>query len=488
MVRADRDKLIRDLEDARTAPETLRALAQCEWANAHSGTVCPAGHIPIPETMVESLMEHPSGRHQKEASELLSELLGFPARWGSEWPTLLYARSRPFANAKEACERGEAAGVVFPRTYQPDEIVGGLVPCFVYFEALDRERGVSLEIPLAYVYRLWLRARAKALSAGRKPPRFPFVPLLEEWQQRVPPPVGLAQHDRLILARSVACVEQDAPNYYLARFQPAAHWTSSGQLLFGFEYESERGPTMPANVWALGLDAKQHGAVVPLALRIWVACILHTPLEARHGSYPVEIGRHGDDPLTLRKFLAWLYPGARMPRPSEYWSRILAARDVVHDAEVIYADGSGVLWGRQVVRMDTPFCRPPLDHRWPVVTHFPPGDGTGPSISFGRLQYWSIRDAAAYRAMINLAYRWHVEGKRLMPAKGKGKTHWLQRRDPKLYDRSTDADVDAICYPPGYGAKRKDQRIKDAYATLEKLVRAGDATSVDGRLLPPRPY
>ena len=45
-------------------------------------------------------------------------------------------------------------------------------------------------------------------------------------------------------------------------------------------------------------------------------------------------------------------------------------------------------------------------------------------------------DAAAARALINLAYRWHIEGKRLMPAPGKA--HWLQRRDPKLYDRTTD--------------------------------------------------
>ncbi len=332
------------------------------------------------------------------------------------------------------------------------------------------------------IYDLW-----RSLPLPRPP--CPWSESVAKWLA-LPVPARLAQHDKLIMPRSVAHVEQDAPGYYLSRFQAAAHRTSSGQLMFGFEHEGERGPTLPANVWALGLEAnkKKRGAVVGIPLRIWVACILHTPLNARHGSYPVEIGRQGDDPLTLRRFLKWLYYGARTPRPNEYWPRILDARDVVHDVEVIYADAAGIHWGRQVVRMDTPYTRPPLDHRWPVVTHFPPGDGTGPSISFVRLQYWSIRDAAAYRALINLAYRWHVEGKRLMPAKGKGKTHWLQRRDPKLYDRLIDADVDAICYPPGYGAKRRDQRIKDAYATLEKLVRAGDATFVDGRLLPPRPY
>ena len=483
MDRADRDELLRDLEDARTASEILCALARSEFANAHNGAVCPAECFPGPETMVESLMEYPSGPHQDEANELLSELLGFPARWGSEWPTLLYARSKPLHQPGEAVSIGEAAGVQFPEEYEPDDVVKGLVPCIWVAESRDGGNVSGLEIPLTHVYLLWLRARAAALAAGKQPQRCPFAPLVEQWQRRKLPSSGLAQHFELILARSVGYVEQNAPAYFLARFQPAAHRMASGQLLFGFEDEGERGPTLPANVWALGLDSKQSGAVVSLALRIWVACILHTPLEARHGSYPVEIGRQGDDPLTLRKFLAWLYPGKRMPRPNEYWSRIMDARDVVHAAEVIYADASGVLWGRQVVRLDTPVTRPPLDHRWPVVTHFPPGDGTGPRIVFERLQYWSVRDPAAYRALINLAYRWHVEGKRLMPVKGGN--HWLRLRDPKVYDRMTDADATAICYPPGFGTARVAQRIKDAYATLEKLVKAGDAVSVEGRLLPP---
>ena len=65
--------------------------------------------------------------------------------------------------------------------------------------------------------------------------------------------------------------------------------------------------------------------------------------------------------------------------------------------------------------------------------------------------------------------------------------YWIQRRDPKLYDPITDADADAICYPPGTGRARRDMRIADACAALEKLVRAGDAVAIDGRLLPPVP-
>lgn len=106
-------------------------------------------------------------------------------------------------------------------------------------------------------------------------------------------------------------------------------------------------------------------------------------------------------------------------------------------------------------------------------------------MAWDRLLHWSTRDAACYRAIINLAYRWHIEGKRLMPV-DRGR-HWIQRRDPKLYDPITDADAEAICYPPGTGRAQRDKRIADARAALEKLVRAGDAVAIDGCLLPPIP-
>ena len=67
------------------------------------------------------------------------------------------------------------------------------------------------------------------------------------------------------------------------------------------------------------------------------------------------------------------------------------------------------------------------------------------------------------------------------------RTDWLQLRDPKLYDRLTDADIDALCYPPGTGSKRRDERIADGRRVLDKLVREGDAEWRDGRLLPPPP-
>ena len=184
MNRVNRATLFRYLESARTAPEILHALAHCEWANLHAGAVCPTEHVPSPKAMVESLMEHPVGRYQEEANELLTDLLGFSARWESQWPTLLFVISRPVPLAAEALAMAEAAGVKVPSAHLPNEVVNGLVPCIWHTEARGGGFETSLEIPLTHVYLLWRRACAAAQSAGKLPPRFSFAPLVVEWQNR----------------------------------------------------------------------------------------------------------------------------------------------------------------------------------------------------------------------------------------------------------------------------------------------------------------
>ena len=340
----------------------------------------------------------------------------------------------------------------------------------------EAERLLAATLATVEVYRQWVALPEESRS------RPPLSLIVEDMQRRDPARVRMVSNkSTLIMPRTVAHVNSDADGYYLARFGRAVHRELGGQLLMSFATQGERGPTLPANVWTMGLGVQdRRNNVVPLALRIWVAAILHTPLHARHGSYPVQL-----DDLTLRCFLSWIYPGNRQPRPNEYWPRILAAKDVINRTELPfeYPTGSGNLWARPVVTLATPLTRPGLDDPWPVTTHLPPGDGTGPPINFARVQYWSVRDVAAFRALINLAYRWHIEGKRLMPAR-RG-NHWLQRRDPKQYDVITDAIAEELCFPPETGAKRRDQRIADARDTLDKLVKEGDAECRDGRLLPP---
>ena len=327
--------------------------------------------------------------------------------------------------------------------------------------------------------------------------RHPIAPLVDSWQRLAAERGRITDKRVQIMPRSVAMVEHDAPSYYLPRFGPAAHQAPDGQLLMDFATESERGPTLPAEVWTMGMpEAEKRGAVVPLPFRIWISAVLHVPLNLRHGEHPIKLEGQVNDPLTLRRFLSWPYSLPRNkrtgriepPGPAAYWNRLMDAIDLINDHETPYVR-NGHLWLRRVVTVDKPGEYNPamLDDPWGVTVWLPPGDGTGPRVALGRLQrWWKTRggDAAAVRALINLAFRWHVEGKRLAPAGKDGP--WLYRRNPKVYDPLTDDDKIAICFPAGTGKARRDMKLHDADKVITKLVREGDAVWRDGRLLPPQ--
>ena len=420
----------RELLTAKTADEICAALARYCWAKTHSGEACPTPRIPSWSVLIAWWDQNDSADLREEATRTLSVVMGEDVLW-VPWSTGSVAE-----DARAVAQESDTV------------------------------------LTLVEIHQRWIKLTKPRIL-------HPLAPIVDAWQQRSSEPVNAVDKSNLIMPRSAAHVEPTSSGYYLARFGSAVHREPNGQLLIGFATEGERGPTLPANVWTMGLAAaEKRGAVVPLALRIWVAAILHTPLRARHGRFPVELQN-----LTLRKFLAWVYTSKASPKPIRYWAPLMAAREVINSTELPF-EWRGNLWSRPVVTLATPLTRPALDDPWPVTVHLPPGDGTGPAINFARLQYWSVRNAACYRALINLAYRWHIEGKRLMPANGGN--HWLQIRDPNRYDCITDADAEAICYPPSIGAKRRDQRIADAHTALEELVKAGDAVAVDGRLLPPR--
>ena len=326
--------------------------------------------------------------------------------------------------------------------------------------------------------------------------RHPLAPLVANWQRRRVPVKAVTDYDRdLILSRQYATVKEDAEAYYLSRFKTAAHRVGGQLLLQGFEHPEMDGPTLPADVWNMQMDeAEKRGRGLPAALRIFLASVVHIPLSARASADPntppvMLMGADGR-PWTLRHFLGLIYAraGGKLPRPNEYWSVLWHAREVLHAVEMPYK-WNGRLWSRPLLRLDWPqsltggYETSMLDEPWPVSVHPPPGDGTGAPVNWHRLRHYMTSDAAGARALINLAYRWHIEGKRLMPAPGKA--HWLQRRDPKLYDLITDRLAEQLCFPPGTGKARRSKRIADARAALERLVKAGDAVSVDGRLLPP---
>ena len=464
--------------------EALALVARIEWPERHDGEPCPDNRLP----MLADLTGWLQGEHwRSETAAILRYLAGALGDDGRPFdhPELLdvdedghlYLR---FSVTAADIERGHTEPTETPHRIQ--QSWGGYAAAL----AVVIENGANVDH--AALHDVWCQCRPPELRR-----RHPCGPLVAAWQQHAPVKVPYVQGKHaLILTRQVAQVEDTAERFYLSRFGAAAHrQPATGQLLLGFEHPEMEGPTLPANVWTLYVDdAEKRGQGLPAALRIFLASILHVPLYARRVESPtdppVSLGTEGD-PLTLNKFLKLIYTGRT--RPGEYWRRLMAARDVLHstDAEVVY-EWDGRLWRRQVVNLDWPgtYDRALLDAVWPVSVWLPPGDGTGAPIVFARLLYWMTRDAAAARALINLAYRWHIEGKRLMPAARRG-GHWLTIRNPKAYDLITDRDRELLCFPPGTGAARRRQRIEEGTAALERLVKAGDAVDIDGRLLPPVP-
>ena len=457
----------------------LRELARATYAKAHDGAECPRERFPRcvftdPALSVEALLapslsewlsDGPKDARD-EADKLLSELFGCTAVWTPHTPT-----------------RGGPFHALIWRDIEPGDGVS-----YVWLTSGGEQLAAS-EATVEAVHLAWL-----AMPEPRR--RHPLAPLVASWQVTTPVKArAVTDYDRpLILSRQFATVRKDAEGYYLQRFKTAAH-RARGQLLLGFEHPDMEGPTLPADVWNMHLaDAEKRGPGLPAALRIFIASIVHVPLEARASADPFTppVMLMGPDgrPWTLRRFLGLIYRGRT--RPGEFWPVLWGAREVLHSIEMQY-EWNGRIWSRPVLRMDWPqsvsggYETSMLDEPWPVSVHLPPGDGNGAPVNWDRLRQLMTRDAAAARALVNLAYRWHIEGKRLMPAPGKS-VHWLQRRAPKLYDRITDRLSEQLCFPPGTGRARQRDRIADARAALERLVKAGDAVSVDGRLLPPVPW
>ena len=457
----DHAELLTALQNATEDAAIMAAVARLSWFDWHDGAKCPADRIPTPPDVVARARELPEVQ-QREADRRLMKVYGRIAGWGID-----------------------------PRS--PDR----LTPVARVWEPI---RGVGSVEQKPSLYTIEDVHAAWCALPGDGRPRHPLAPLVAAWQENATrqdaKPGTITNKDVQIMPRNVAMVEHDAPGYYLSRFGAAAHQAQDGQLLMDFATEGERGPTLPAEVWTMGMkEAEKRGAVIALPFRIWIAPVLHVPLQQRPGGDPINLEGPRDDPLTLRRFLSWAYDLKRNPRtgrfelpgPSSYWHRLTDAIDLVNAHETPYVR-NGHLWRRRVVTVDKPgeYNRELLDDPWGVTVWLPPGHGTGPRIRLDRLQrWWRSRggDAAAVRALINLRFRWHVEGKRLAPAGGDGP--WLFKRDPKVYDRLTDGDKDAICYPAGTGKKRRDRRLIDADAVIQKLVMERDAVWHDGRLIPP---
>ena len=160
---------------------------------------------------------------------------------------------------------------------------------------------------------------------------FPLTPVVRaffEQPRRVTP--EMRETGRVIPAKLAVVAPGDHRGY--GGFGLAAHVGGSGRsalILPGFESPDTVSPVLPLLLHDLepgeGGVANTPGA--PLSLRLFVESVLSVPLGDRTGDGLVALE------VPLRSLLKWLYPGDRLPRPSEYWPRLMKAVEVLDSKE-----------------------------------------------------------------------------------------------------------------------------------------------------------
>ena len=329
---------------------------------------------------------------------------------------------------------------------------------------------------------------AKLLPPPDTPrPEHPGATLVKAWQERPMPVEPNMRPDRTLPARVAMIAPGDRRAGGL--FTPALH-SPDGQLVIpGFgNYMPKATPALYLRLYDLGVGkvaGERGGRSAPLALRLWIEAILHVGMADRLCNHPVAME------ISLRDLLAKLYPGpGRSPRPNEYWPRLNAAVEALESSQARIPWEDPVTGERGLRRVVLVSVLPPypqrkedLDNKLRLIVDLPPGAHEGPVVS-PNLPYWGVESAAAYRALIGLAFRWWRLGVTRLPV-GRGKRrHWYQSDNPKHYDKLTDAEAIALCFPAS-ATKQHRVLVFRAARIFARLVKDGEAREVDGRLLPP---
>ena len=323
----------------------------------------------------------------------------------------------------------------------------------------------------------------KAVDAGENP-LWPLAPLVAAWQHRPRPVEPSTRTTKRVTPALLAMSNAPARQNGNMLFSPPAHATDGPDgdqmVMPGFGRPDTASPALPLALYDLGAGpATSPGRGAPLALRMFVESVLSVPMEERERGRPVAMS------VSLRDFLAWLYP-SRIPSPAEYWPRLMAAIEALDSREAripLYDPQTKRSELRRVVSVSgIPRGPGALDESVRIIVDLPPGSGKGPQVS-DNLRWWGVRSAPAYRLLINLAYQWYNPGLTIVPV-GKGKARrWVQATDPDRYAKISDTDLISLAFP----TTRRDRgrRFSEVLAVARQLEKAGELRIVEGKFLPP---
>ena len=310
----------------------------------------------------------------------------------------------------------------------------------------------------------------------------PLGTLVSAWARRLEATAPNFRPDRILPARLAMAKPSDRRAGRL--FSLAAHSPDGRQVLPGFGLDAPAPDiALPLALYELGAGpAEARGRGAPLALRLFVESVLAIGQDARASNQPVPLE------VPLRDLLARLYPQGR-PSPARYWPRLVAAAEALDawEARIPWQDpDTGRSGLRRVVSVgDIPRGPDALDDVVRILVDLPPGSEVGPVVS-PSLALWGTRNAAAYRLLLNLAYRWWEPGRTRVPVGGR-RQYWVQVSDPTRYEPIGDDALVRLTFPT---STRKNRRalLAEARNVLQQLAQAGELRVVDSggrRVLPP---
>ena len=317
--------------------------------------------------------------------------------------------------------------------------------------------------------------------------RFPWAPLVRWWYDEVPVDID-AVNDRPdpVMAAPLIMVDQKSRQARLFSAPARLRHLPDGQgYLPGFAPGEEWGPKLPVLPLAL-YDLGQHvveraGRGAPLALRLFIECVLNVPLNCRGAPTGVLLPA-----MRLKDMLPWLYGEKALQRyrPSTYWPRLHKAFRALEsdEARIPFEDPKTGYGG--ALRIVTPVVIPRegrLNDWVRFSVHLPPGSDKGPLIDRVAMRKAGVISAPAYRMALSLSFLWYDPGRLRVPY---GKQHWGQTRQEGRYPPIHDEDLAWMAYPAGYDIGITDgtwrKRLYEARKALKFLETIGFAKTIRG--------
>ena len=449
------------LSTAQTIAEVIEAVARYQWWEAHKEE-CPTSEIPT-EDILAQWYPHYTKPVFDETETRLTQLFGHDTQWVCfyEENTLSALMSREGSGEPHASPSFES-----------------------FFTVHD-------------VCRAWNAFQ------GESRPEHPLGPLVAAWQGR-PKPVEPDRRTNAIMPAPFAIVRNVRSEHGQliggllgGNFASSLEQDAQSDMfsnLPGFEpHATNVVPSLPLVLFdASGGVSTARGRGAPLALRLWIECILSVPREARSPHAPARLAVRLDDLISALWPNGWTGPGRDGPKLMEALHRV---------------DSACIRWPGGAWRAVSVTNRPDMSDRGaPVVfdVSLPPGSEAGPMVHRPTLRKYGVRSAPAYRVSLGLAYLWNerltyrsrrlppripvvrrndagyvVDAKREVLYKdGRPVTHWNHPRAVRTGEEVRNPEYQRLPWLEpqdliALGAAEADARTKQArYAALKQVRKA----------------